>query len=183
MKLIEDIKKEIRKFPRRSVNYFLFCLSDVLVFVFGGIAPAYWNHVELNQKIEDARSRIEESGALQPLFQSLQSVPASASYTLTMPPRGALKKSEVEGVGASFREIAGRYGMKVVSIVPDLIPAGDSHVLVVNVALKGEFENFGNVLKKIGELPYMDRIEEFTIQRSANSRALDITMQIILAVN
>jgi len=183
MKLIEDIKKAIKKIPRRSVNYFLFCLSGVLIFVFAGIAPAYWNHVHLNQKINDEKRMIEEQGTLQPLFRSLQGIHGKASPSLTVPPRVALKRSEIERIDASFREMAGRFGMKVISVVPDLASAGDSQVLLVYVSLKGDFENFRNVLKKLGELPYVDQVEEFAIQHTGNSRALDITMQISLAVD
>ena len=94
-----------------------------------------------------------------------------------------MKRSEIEKIDVVFREMAGQLGMKVISIAPDLVSAGDSHVLLVYVSLKGDFENFRNVLKKLGELPYVDHIEEFTIQHTGNSRALDITMQISLAVN
>jgi hypothetical protein len=183
MKLIEDITKAIKKFPRRSVNYLLFCLSGVLIFVFAGIAPAYWNHVHLNQKINDEKRMIQENVTLQPFFRSLQGIRGNASPSLTISPRVALKRSELERINASFREMAGQAGMKVISIVPDLVSAGDSHVLLVYVSLKGDFENFRNVLKKLGELPYVDHIEEFAIRSTGNSRALDITMQISLAVN
>jgi hypothetical protein len=183
MKLIEDIKNALKKFPRRSVNYLLFCLSGVLIFVFAGIAPAYWNHIYLNQKINDKKRIIEENVTLQPFFRSLQGIHGNAPPSLTISPRVALKRSEIERIDASFREIAGQLGMKVTSIVPDLASAGDSQVLLVYVSLKGDFENFRNVLKKLGELPYVDHIEEFAIQHAGNSRVLDITMQISLAVN
>jgi hypothetical protein len=183
MKLIEDIGKAIKKFPQRSINYFLFCLSGVLLFVFGGIAPAYWNHMDLIQKIKDEKRMIEESGMLQPLSGSLQDVYGSAPPSLMVPPRVALKRSEIERIDTLFRDMADQSGMKVVSIMPDLVSGGDSHVLLVDVSLKGDFDHFRTVLKKLGELPYVDHIEEFAIQRSGNARALDITMQISLAVS
>lgn len=183
MKLIENIKSATKKFPRRSVNYLLFCLSGVLLFVFGGIAPAYWNRVQLDQEIMDARRRIEEYGTLQPVFHALQNLSVGASRTLTVPPRAALPRNDIEQVDATFREIAGRFGMKVLSTVPDFLSAGDPHELAVNVSLRGDFENFRNLLRKLGELPYVDHIEEFAIQRSGNQRALDIMIKISLAVN
>jgi len=180
---IEDIKKVIQQVPRRSVNYLLFCLSGVFIFVFGGIVPTYWNHVDLDQKINDEKRLIAENGTLQPLPRLLQSNPISSSRSLTVPPRVALQGSEIERIDALFRELAGRLGMKVISVVPDLGSSRDPHVLLMYVSLKGDFENFINVLKKLGELPYVDHIEEFAIQHTGNERALDITMQISLAVN
>ena len=183
MKLIEDIKNVLTKVPRRSVNYLLFCLSGVLIFVFAGIAPAYWNNVYHNEKIADARRRIEESGTLQPVFRSLQSIPMSVSSTLTVPRRVAMPRNNIEQVDALFRDLAGPFGVKVVSTVPDLVSADDPHELVVTVALKGDFENFRNVLRKIGELPSLVQIEEYSIQRTGNSKALDISIRLSLAVN
>ncbi len=183
MRVIEDIRSTIQKYPRRSVNFLLFCLAGVFLFVFGGVAPAYLNHVYLNQKINEARHKIEENKALQPLFQSLRSVPKSPSHTLTMPRRVVLHKSDIEELNSSFREIARQSGMKVVSMFPELASGGDSRGMVVNLSLRGDFENFRNVLKMLGELPYVDRIDEFAIQRAGNSRALDITMKILVAMN
>ncbi len=183
MNAIEAIQKQMKNSPRRTVNFFLFCLAGALIFVFGGVVPAYWNHAYLEQKIDDARRRIEENDTLQPVFRSLQSARGNVSPTLTIPPRAALKRSEIERVDASFRGIAGQSGMKVVSLVPELGSAGDTRVLAVNMSLKGDFESFRTVLKKLGELPYLDRIDEYAIRRAGNSRALDITMKILVAVN
>ncbi len=182
MNLIEDIKNVMKKFPRRSLNYLLFCLAGALIFVFGGIVPAYWNHVHLAQKISEARRLIEENEALRPVFGSLQNARGNVSSILTVPARAAMQRSELERVNASFRDIAGRAGMKVVSIVPDLVSGEDTRLLAVNLSLRGNFEDFRNVLKSVGELPYVDHIEEFAVRRAGNSRALDVTMQIMLAV-
>ena len=183
MNLIADIRNTMKKLPRRSVNYFLFCLAGVLIFLFGGIVPAYWNHVDLSKKINEEKRRIEEQGTLQPIFRSLQGLPVNASPSLKVPPRVALPRSEIEQVDASFREIARRLGMKMVSTVPEFVSVETSRDLAVTLKLKGDFENFRNLLKSLGELPQVSRIEEFAIQRSGNSRALDITIKISLAVN
>ncbi len=183
MNVIEAIQKEMKNYPRRTVNFFLFCLAGALIFVFGGVVPAYWNHAYLDQKINDARRRIAENDTLQPVFRTMQSARGNVSSTLTIPPRVAVKRSEIERVDASFRSIAGQSGMKVVSIVPELGSAGDARVLAVNLSLKGEYEHFRTVLKKLGELPYLDRVDEFSIRRAGNSRSLDITMKVLIAVN
>ncbi len=183
MNVIEVVQKQMKNYPRRTVNFFLFCLAGALLFVFGGVVPAYLNHVYLEEKISDARRRIGENDALQPIFRSMQSARGSVSTTLTIPSKTALKRSEIERVDASFRGIAGQSGMKVVSIVPELGSAGDARVLAENLSLKGEYEHFRTVLKKLGELPYLDRVDEFSIRRAGNSRSLDITMKVLIAVN
>jgi len=184
MNMLEDIKKQLMNIPMQSMNFFLFCLSGVLIFVFGGIIPSYRSRVIIDEKIQEARYRIEEYDALQPLYSSLKRTPDRVSSSLTLPTPAALQRTQINMADSSFRDIAGRSGMKVVSIVPDMASFGrDSRMLAVNVSLKGEFENFRNVLKKLGELPYVDHVEEFAIHRVGNSRALDFTLKIVLTVS
>ena len=176
MSMIEKIKN----IPGRSA--ITFCAVVIAVFFFAGIVPAYRNNLLLSEKIRDARHRIEENNALQPLYRVLQGTPAGFSSELTVPEKVALQRTQIAIADANLRDIAGRAGMKVVSLIPDL-SSFQGNVLAMNISLKGDFANVRTVLKKIGELPYVDHIDNFAIQRERNSRSIDITLRIMIAVS
>jgi len=185
MKIIVEIKHAMKNVPAQSINFFLFCLSGVLIFVFGGIIPGQRTRALLDDNIRKAKYRLEEYDALLPIYISLQRSSGSvASPALALPKRVVLPKSQINKADSSFRDIAGRFGMKVVSVVPDLTAfSGDARTMSISMSLHGDFANFRPLLKELNALPYVDHIEEFAIQRSGNMRALDFTLKIVLAVS
>jgi hypothetical protein len=163
----------------QSATYLALCLTGVLVLVFGGIVPAQRQVLQLKSKIKAA----QENKSLRSFDQSLRSGPLSKSSVLTLPAKVVLQRSQITKANADIRSLAALSGMKVVSLVPDMAAASDPHVQAVNIALKGDFSNFRNALKKLGELPYVDQIAGFAIQqRGHRAGSLDFSVKILLSV-
>jgi hypothetical protein len=77
--------------------------------------------------------------------------------------------------------IADKAGLTMVSLKPDLSTlAGSSTSLLSNVVLKGEFANFRKMLIGLGDVPYLDRIEEISIQQYPDY--LEFRMKIWIAI-
>ncbi len=84
----------------------------------------------------------------------------------------------------ALRDIADRASITVNYINPDLSDAyAHTQSLAVDLSLKGSFENFRTVLADICALPYVENLENLSIQREPNERALDFKIKIIVALS
>ncbi|MGO9013729.1 MAG: type 4a pilus biogenesis protein PilO [Dissulfurispiraceae bacterium] len=180
MKKISDIISV----PRECVSNLLSSLATVIVFLCVAIIPAYLSRVAVEQKITNAKYRLDQHQTLLPLYESLKKAPRADFPALAAPVKTALKKADVGNALSAVRDIAGKSSMTVNYINPDLSEAS-SHTqsLAVDVSLKGSFENFRTMLADIGALPYVESLENLSIQREPNGQALDIKMKIIVALS
>jgi hypothetical protein len=85
----------------------------------------------------------------------------------------------------SFRRIFRRQrrnpGLKIISYAPEInTSASPSASFLHNLELKGELAGFRKLLIALGALPYVERIEEISIQQNAG--AMDFKMKIWTAV-
>lgn len=152
--------------PRQSIIYTGLCLMGVLLFIFAGIIPAGRSLVELNTQIAGARYKMEEQKALMPLFRSLQSQSEEKeSHILPLPEKGKLPQARINTLPITFRTAAKVSGMTLVSAIPNLNAlTGDAQMLSVNAVLRGDFIQFRKFLIQLGGIPYVQHIEEMTIQ-------------------
>ena len=170
--------------PMECMSNLLSSFAAVIVCICAAIIPGYLSRVDLEQKISDARNRLEQHQVLLPLYASLKKAPQADLPALAVPVRTALKKTDVGSALTAVRDIAGKSSITVNYINPDLSDAS-SHAqsLALDVSLNGSFENFRTVLVDIGALPYVENLENLSIQREPNGPALDFKMRIILALS
>lgn len=175
--------KKIINIPERSIIYFLICLSGVLIFIFTGIVPGQKSLVGLDRKIADVRSQIEEQKRLLPMYQSLkEDIRKKEIVFLPFPARTRLPKEKIDGMFIGFKEIAGRCGMKPLSITPDLnFLSGNPGALPVEISLKGDYFNLRRLLIALGEVPYLERIEEIEIRQGKGTKEFRIKVWVVLS--
>jgi hypothetical protein len=158
------------RIPQQSLIYIAVCLIGILIFVFAGIMPAGRSLADLDEQIADARYRMEEQKTLMPLMQSLRGQSdRKESQILPLPEKGKLQQARIDTLPMAFSTAAKMSGMTLVSALPNLNAlTGDARFLSVDAVLRGDFIRFRKFLIQIGGLPYVQHIEEITIQQKAD---------------
>jgi hypothetical protein len=135
----------------------------------------------LDRSAEKIRLEIEEQKGLQSLYQLLKSKGQKSLNVLPFPAKGKLSRDQIETMPGNFRDIAKKVNMDILYVSPDMASIGpDSRYLLVNVGIRGDFFNFRKFLSGIGELPYLERIEEIQVQENAD--IMEFKMKIRLAM-
>lgn len=175
---------ELIPIPRENIQNLGISLIAIILFIFAVILPGYMNKLHLDREIITARSRLEEHKNLLPLYQSLIKAPMGHSAVLVVPAGLRLEKAGLDSALMTVRSISDKNKMTVMALIPDLsYGSKNEQSLAVNLTLRGSFENFRTVLTKLGALPYMDHIEELSIQQKPNTQTLAFKVKIILAMN
>jgi hypothetical protein len=169
--------------PRECVRNLVISLAAVAVFLCAAIIPAYLKWLRLDARVSDVRYRIEEQKTLLPLFDSLKTTRLGSPATLQAPDKIKLDKSGIDSALMKLRDISDKAAMNIISIRPDLTstPASAQSV-AVNMSLRGSFENFRGLLAGLGALPYVENIENISIQQGAFGKMLDFKIKILLSV-
>ena len=169
--------------PKRTIIYALLCLSSILFIVLAGIIPKQFSLTSLDQKIKSIQFQIEEQKSLYPIYQDLQKkTQAGDSKVLPLPVRNALLRTQLDTIPATFREIARKANLDMVSASPDLNSlSGESSLLPVNAVIRGNFFNFRKFLIGLGDVPYLERIEEIQIQQNEDTMEFKMKIWITLA--
>jgi hypothetical protein len=76
-----------------------------------------------------------------------------------------LPKEQHEQITTIFGDLAREARLEVVSMTPDINSlSGGTGLMVVNAALKGDFQNFRNYLIALGNVPSLAHLGEIQIQ-------------------
>lgn len=175
---------EIIPIPKENMGNLLISLIVVALFVIAAILPSYLSKARLNKGIRALRYQIEEHEKLLPLYNALINAPKGDSAVLIVPASSRLEKAGLDSALKTVRSISDKSGMTVISILPDLdYGVKNSGAMTVNISLTGSFEDFRTVLTTLGTLPYVNHIEELSIQQKPNTKALAFKIKIILAMS
>jgi hypothetical protein len=166
---------------KKSLWYIATCGGIIFLFVLGVIFLYHYNS-NLIQDNKKLKNQIEEQKELGPIYLSLLKITNNKDLrVLPNPEKTTILRGEAGKFQDDFRKIAGNAGLMMVSLTPDLNTlAGSSSSLLHNVVLKGEFANFRKILIGLGSVPYLDRIEEISIQQYPDS--MEFRMKIWIAL-
>ena len=169
-------------FPRRNIIFFSLCAAGILIFIFLVIFPYQRALGKSDRKIQELKLRIDDQRNYAGLYQFLtKSTQQKDGLVLPVPAKTKLSRTDVGKVPAAIRAIAGKSRMSVESIVPDVKTlAPDSRHLSVSVAVKGRLSGFRGFLAGLGEIPYLEHIEEIQIQRIPDSKEFRVKMWLAL---
>ncbi len=168
--------------PKRTITYALIGLSGILFIVLVGIIPKQFSLARLDQQVKSIQFQLEEQKSLYPIYQDLQKrTQTGDSKVLPLPARSALLRTQLNAIPATFREIARKANLDMVSASPDLNSlSSESRLLQVNAVIRGNYFNFRKFLIGLGEVPYLERIQEIQIQQ--NEDTMEFKMKIWLAL-
>jgi len=167
---------------QNSIWYMVTYSGIIFLIVLMGIIPLYRYNSNLIEKNKKLINQIEEQKELGPTYLTLLKTMENKNVRILPNPE---KKTIPRGEAAKFqddiRTIAGKAGLMTISLTPDLSAlAGSSTSLLHNVVLKGELANFRKMLIGLGAVPYLDKIEEISIQQNPDS--MEFSMKIWIAV-
>jgi hypothetical protein len=158
-------------------------MCGVLIIIAAGIIPEYFSIVRLDQQINNIQYQIEEQKKLHTIHKMLQSrTHTEDGRTLPFPKKNFLLRTQMDDVPATFREIAKKANLDIVSASPDLNFLGsEARFLPITTTMRGDFFNFRKFLISLGELPSLERIEEIQIQQREDTMEFKIRVWMVLA--
>jgi len=168
--------------PKQSLLYIGIGIIVIFLFIFVGIFPAKRSMAELDKKTAEVNQRIEEQKILAPFYQAIKArVEQKDPESLPVPGKGKLALSMINTIYATFDKAARTSGVSLLSATPDLSGLGGNfQTLPVNVTLRGDFFKFRKFLINLGSIPYVQHIEEITIQKVPASR--EFKLKVLVAV-
>lgn len=173
----------LKLISKRKMVICLTALGGLVLFILGGIIPVQRYSVGLDREIKDIRFQLEEQKSLQPIYQSLKTKSmAGTGRVLPTPNKSGLARDLIAVVPPTLRKIAVDANMDPLSVTPDVNAlAGQPRYLIVHSVLRGEFHDFRRYLIGLGQLPYLEHIEEIEIQQ--NPDLMEFKMKIWLALS
>lgn len=157
---------EIVKFSQRSLFYFALFGVVILVIILLMIYPDYRTLAALDKNIKQLNTKIETHELLSPLFQKmLTEVELKLPEGVAFPKAEKLSQEKAERIVSVFHELAGKSGIKVVEVSPDVESTLDgSGFVLMNVVVTGDFFKLREFLMELGNLPYLEKIEQIKLQ-------------------
>jgi hypothetical protein len=174
--------KSIRLIPKRTVIIQISWLGALLILGLVFMFPVQRSTAGLDGQIKDIRVQIEEQKTLQPIYQALKTKgQTTAANILPTPENGKLPRDLVRVFPSTVRRIAKNSDIEMISVSPDVTSlANESRHLLVRAVLRGDFMNFRKFLIGVGELSYLERLEEIEIQQDPNFMEFRIKMRLML---
>ncbi|MDD4357101.1 MAG: hypothetical protein PHN98_07595 [Smithellaceae bacterium] len=178
--MINKIKQTI---PSNSLGYILICGGILVIIVLLIIFPLNRVNAGRAKDIKKLQDQIEEQKGLGQVYQMAQSDTGKKSeFILANPARTTLSRQETEKFQKSFREEAQKANLMIMSLMPDTGSMGvGSKYLIYNATVKGEFANFRKLLVGLGEMPYIEQIEEMNMKQDSDSMEFSLKIGIALA--
>ena len=168
--------------PEKSLGYLFVYGGIILLVVLLGIFPLYkYNDNNLNQ-ITKLENQLVAQKELGPIYLTLlKTMEKKEARLLPNPKKTTISREEAGKFQDVFKTITGKSHLRIVSLTPDLSKlAGTPPFLLQSAVLRGEFANFRKMLIELGELSYLDRIEEISIQQFPDS--MEFRLKIWIAI-
>jgi hypothetical protein len=168
--------------PNQIFRNLIVCGGIVIIVIIAGIIPLYSYNANINKDMKNLRQQIDEQKNLQAIYATLTNTMGKKSVRiLPNPAKATLSRQETSKFQDVFRAIVVKSGLLTVSLTPDFgTTTGSSAYLSHTAVVRGEFINFRKMLMGLGEIPYLDRIEEISIQQYPE--ALELRLKIWIAL-
>jgi Tfp pilus assembly protein PilO len=178
---VADFKAGI-DLPKKSLTYIGLGVIGILVLIFLGIFPAKNSLANLDMRAAEVKYRIEEQKALAPFYKSLKErTDKQEMQFLPLPQKASLPHAKMSTIPAMFTDAAKKSGLTLLAALPQLSAVGGaSRVLPMDIVLRGSFFNFRKFLIAIGGIPYVQHVEEISIQEVPGAR--EFKLKILVAV-
>ena len=169
-------KVSISSLPTKSLSYFVILGGGIILFVILAIMPAQRESEALDFEIENINTQIKEQKILKPVYDNLlKKAQMKPPEGLNYVPKQTLKKGDTDKVAVTFQSMANDTQLMLV----DFSPALDTLInrtgfLMVDVVLKGEFINLHPFLLQLCQLPYMEQIEQVSIQSIRDTKEIKL---------
>jgi hypothetical protein len=167
--------------PVKATSYKILFYIALFFFFSLGIFIQQLSLKSLDTRIKKIQLEVEEQKELHSTYQLLKNNEQKNIPTLPLAKSGNISRDQIESLPGNFREITRKANLDMIYIRPDMNSIGpDSKYLLVNLGMRGDFFNFRKFLTNLGNVSFLDRIEEIQIQEKAD--AMEFRMTIRLAM-
>lgn len=156
----------------------IICVCGLLLLILGGILPTSHGINATRAEIADLRASLERREALLPMHNLLveqKNSPVPTGFTL--PERARLPIADLPSVPSKLILIAREAGVELIAATPQLrsIQNG-SDAVRVDTHIRGDYMKMRDFLLRLGEMPYLDRIEGMTVQTMGSGREMQLIL-------
>jgi len=168
--------------PGPSIRHITICAGGILAFIALAIYPYHKSLVRLDGQIAKTESQIEEQKALFPIGQELlKSVMKKETRGLPFPEKEGLIRDKTADISVTFEEIARKSHLEVIRIIPDIKSLTEqANLLSVTTVVKGKIFDFRKFFIEIGNLPYLEHVEEIQIQPAEGVKEFSLKVWLAL---
>ena len=161
------------------IGYSIVILAVILL----GLLPLYFKTSNQIQENDKLKAQIQEQKELAPVYASVLNAGKEKNlFVLPNPVKTPLPRADSGKFEADFRTLAQKSGLKVVSLTPDVNTSASPSTSFLNYAiLSGEWNDLRKLLIELGSLPYLDKIEEISMQQGTGS--MEFKMKVWIALN
>lgn len=177
------LNKINQNIPSNSVSYMLICGGIIVLIGLLLIIPFYRYNAGIANESKSIQQQIDEQKELTETYQFLKIAKAKKqTYALPNPAGEKLSKQDMSKFPEAFRFETEKSGMTTASLVLDTkTMTGQSQSLMYNATVKGDFADFRRLLIRLGDLPYIDQIEEISIKQDRDNMEFKLKIWIALA--
>jgi len=168
------------KLPPKTAIYLLIGSGVIVLFVLLGVIPMQKSLLETEHEIEQARFRIEEQGALHPIYEKMLAIAKAGGATAPkLPEKASLGQQGVSGITDTLTGLIVKGGLEAQSVVPDPGSLGQgSKALAVTIHVRGSLDRFREFLAALAVLPSFNNVE--SVQVKPGSGLWDCTVKVWL---
>ena len=136
----------------------------------------------MDKEIDTIERQIKEQKILFPVYENLlKEGKFKKPGTLPYPQKAKLGRHETERIYLIFGDKARKSNLSLVDVIPDVESLSESsESLIVNLLIKGNLLDFRDFLVRLGEIPYVENIEEIKIQPTEGVK--DFRLKVSLAL-
>ena len=175
-------QKDSSKLPRKTVIYLLICVGAILGFLIFAVYPNQKSLAGLDTKIKTIEEQMKEQEILFPVYENLlKKAEFKKPGAFPFPQRAKLGRHEAEKISLIFGEKARKSNLSLVDVIPDVESLREgSDVLAVNMLMRGKLLDFRDFLIHLGEIPYLENIEEIKIQPAEGGKEFRLKVSLAL---
>jgi Tfp pilus assembly protein PilO len=167
--------------PPKTALYLLIGLGVIVLFVLLGIVPMQKSLQDLDRQMEQTRFRIDEQGALHPIYLKMLAIAkAGGASAPKLPEKQSLGQKDVSELTDSLAQLVVKTGLEAQSVAPDPGSLGKgSKFLAVNIHVRGSLEQTRVFLGELAMLPSYENLESLKLEPGSGPR--DLTLKVWLA--
>lgn len=169
---------EIGRFSQRSLFYFTLFGVVIGVIVLLMVYPDYRKLAALDKNIRQLNAKMETQRLLFPVFQKmLTEIDIKLPEGMPFPKNEKLSQEQAERIVSLFHELSGRAGLTVAEVSPDVdTTLNGSGFLLMTVVVRGDFFKLREFLIELGNLPYLEKIEQVKLQPVEGGREIRLKL-------
>lgn len=167
--------------PKRSIVFSIICAAALVVFIFIGLYPNYMAMKRFKQLESDLETKVKIHDLILPVYMKLiERIQIKHESKLFLPDMKNVQGVTTQELIRELRNMARSSGIKVQTIIPDAASYSENPGKIkADASFKGNFKDFYPFLNKIGETPFIEKIERFEIITIDNAKILKLRLSFI----